>query len=435
VNSERLSHFLLAAIVAVYLAIGVLYAALTPTWQVPDEPAHYNYVRALAEGEGFPVMEMGDYDQEYLGLLTSKDFPPELSVESLEYADYHPPLYYLLAVPVYALSGGAVLPLRLLSVLFGAALLIVAFQVVRTVFPARPEMALVVAGLIAFIPQHVAMTAGVNNDALTELIIGSTLWALVAYVGGGRDRPWPVGVLLAVALLTKVSAYVLLAVAAVAVAVRWQRGHKNWRWAAAQLAWMLVPALLLSAPWFVRNGLTYGWSDPLGRARHNAVVVGQPLSSDWLARYGWGGLLSRFARTTFQSFWGQLGWMEVVLPARIYQALALFSAVLIVGFLWWLCDRRRARLTPFQRDAAILFVVSSLLTLFIYLTYNLTFVQHQGRYLFPALIPLGVAAALGLDQLASLLPRQARAWVTLALLSGLAALDVYCLFKSIPFLR
>jgi 4-amino-4-deoxy-L-arabinose transferase-like glycosyltransferase len=435
VNSGHLPRVLLVAIVAAYGAIGALYATLTPTWQVPDEPAHYNYVRALAEGEGLPVMEPGDYDQDLLGQLTGQRFPPELSIAPVEYEDHQPPLYYLLATPVYLLSGGAVLPLRLLSVLFGMGLLVVAFGAVRAIFPARPELALMAAAFIAFIPQHVAMTAGVNNDALTELIVGGTLWALAVYAGGSHQRPWPVGLLLAAALLTKVSAYVLVAVAAAAVAIRWRRERRTWRWAAGQLTWMLVPALLLSAPWFIRNGLTYGWDDVLARARHDAVVVGQPLSSDWLAKYGWGGLLSRMARTTFQSFWGQFGWMAVVFPARIYQALALLSILLTAGFLWWLFDRRRSRLAPFQRAAAALFLVSSLLTLFIFLGYNLTFVQHQGRYFFPALVPIGAAAALGLSKLASVLPTRARAWAMAALFAGLAALDLYCLFKSIPFLR
>jgi hypothetical protein len=67
--------------------------------------------------------------------------------------------------------------------------------------------------------------------------------------------------------------------------------------------------------------------------------------------------------------------------------------------------------------------------------YNLTFVQHQGRYLFPALIPLGTAAALGLSTVARVLPQRIRAWMIGALFAGLAALDVYCLFKFIiPFL-
>jgi 4-amino-4-deoxy-L-arabinose transferase-like glycosyltransferase len=435
VNPRPVPRALLVAVVATYTAIGVLYAALTPTWQVPDEPAHYNYVRALAEGRGLPVIEPGDYDQAYLGRLTTENFPPELPIEALEYEDHQPPLYYLLAAPIYLLFDGAVLPLRLLSVLFGAGLLAVAFGTVRAVFPTRPRLALMAAAVIAFVPQHVAMTAGVNNDALAELVVGGTLWALVVYVGGGHGRPWPVGLLLAAALLTKTTAYVMVGVAVVAVVIRWCQERRTWAWAAGQLAWMLVPALLISAPWFIRNGLTYGWRDPLGWARHDQVVEGQPRSSEWLALHGWGGLLSRLAYTTFHSFWGQFGWMKVVLPSRIYRALGLFSALLGAGFLGWLFDRRRPRLTPAQRSGLLLLLASCLLTTLSFLWYNLTFVQHQGRYLFPALIPIGAAAALGLSTLAGVLPRRIRAWAMLAPFAGLAVLDVYCLFKFIiPFL-
>jgi len=162
VNSKPTYYPLLAAIVVVYVAIGVLYAAFTPIWQVPDEPAHYNYIRALAEGRGLPILEPGDYDQEYLNRLTTEGFPTELSVEAVEYEDHQPPLYYLLATPVYWLFGGAVLPLRLLSVLFGALLLIVASETVRAIFPKQSWLGLVTAAFIAFIPQHVAMSAGVN---------------------------------------------------------------------------------------------------------------------------------------------------------------------------------------------------------------------------------------------------------------------------------
>ncbi|MDW7990582.1 MAG: hypothetical protein RMK65_00220 [Anaerolineae bacterium] len=51
-----------------YLVLGTLFALYTPPWQVPDEPAHYNYIRALATERALPVIEPGDYDQEYLSL-------------------------------------------------------------------------------------------------------------------------------------------------------------------------------------------------------------------------------------------------------------------------------------------------------------------------------------------------------------------------------
>ncbi len=437
---------LLVAIVAAYTTIGVLYAALTPTWQVPDEPAHYNYVRALAEGRGFPVLEHGDYDQAYLERLKSERFPPELPIELVEYEDHQPPLYYLLATPVYLLFGGAVLPLRLISVTLGALLLLVVFGTVRAIFPTQPGLALITIALIAFIPQHVAMTAGVNNDALAELVVGGTLWALVVYVGGDRerDRPWQIGLLLAVALLTKTTAYAVVVVAMVAVLVRWRRERRAWGWAVGQLAWMLVPALIVSAPWFIRNGLTYGWSDPLGLVRHNEIVEGQLRTSEYLALHGWAAYWERAWRFTFQSFWGQFGWMGVVLPARIYKGLTLLSTLLVAGFIAWLFQHRRpsqsTNLPIYQSTNSpilplFLLALSAILTFFSFVWHNLTFVQHQGRYLFPALIPIGVAVALGLDALAGVLPQRLRSWAIAALFAGLAALDVYCLFRFIiPFL-
>jgi 4-amino-4-deoxy-L-arabinose transferase-like glycosyltransferase len=435
VNPKLLATVLLAAVVAATVIIGALYAIYTPAWQVPDEPAHYNYIRQLAQGRGLPVMEVGDYDQAYLETLKAKHFPPELSIDSVTYEDHQPPLYYLLATPIYALGGGALLPLRLLSVALGAALLVVAFETVQAIFPARPAVALTATAFIAFIPQHVAMTAGVNNDTLADLIVAGTLWALVVYLRGGRDRPWRVGLLLAAALLTKGSIYIVVPLAALAAAVRWRREGRTWQWAAGQLAWMLVPALLLSAPWFARNGLTYGWGDPTGQARHDLVVEGQMRPLEYVALEGWGGYWERAVTFTFQSLWGQFGWMGVVLPARIYRALALFSMLLLGGFLWWLFDPRRPRITPHQRLSLFLLLASGILTFSMFAWYNCKFLQHQGRYLFPALVPLGTAAALGLNQLAGLLPQRTRAWALSGLFGGMALFAVTCLFKYVvPFL-
>jgi 4-amino-4-deoxy-L-arabinose transferase-like glycosyltransferase len=432
---KSLPHILLIAIIITYVVIGALYAIYTPIWQIPDEPAHYNYVRQLVEGQGLPVMEMGDYDQEYLDRLRGERFPPELSIDSVTYEDHQPPLYYLLATPVYVLFGGQAVPLRLLSVVFGAALLAVAFATIRTIFPARPALALVATALIAFIPQHVAMTAGVNNDTLGELILAITLWVLVVYLRGGYERPWPAGLVLAAALLTKGSIYTAVPLVVVGVALRWRLERRTWQWAAGQMAWILIPALLLSAPWFIRNGLTYGFSDVTGQARHGEVVQGQLTTGEFLAERGWGELLSDMALTTFNSFWGQFGWMAVPLRARFYRVLLVFTLAWAAGFAWWLFDRRRPRLTGHRRASLLLLLASSLLSVLVFLGYNVQFLQHQGRYLFPALIPIGTAVALGLDQLAGILPKRMRFWALGSVFAAMALFAVYCLFRVVvPFL-
>ena len=402
------SRPLLGLILLTYIGLGILYAVFTPLWQVPDEPAHYNYIRALTEGGALPVMEQGDYDQDYIWRLVEAGFPPGVPIEPITYEDHQPPLYYLLATIVYLPFGGAVLPLRLFSVALGAAVLAIAYGLIRDLFPTRPSLALVAAAFIAFLPQHVAMMAGVENDGLAEVLVGAVLWMAVRYVSGeagGRQYLIGLGSTLGLAVLTKTTAYVALPVTLVAIGLRARREKESLRWALAQAGWVFLAAALLAGPWLIRNVTVYGWTDPLGLVRHNGVVEGQPRTGEWLAAYGWPGLLGRFLRTTFQSFWGQFGWMTVPFHPPIYAALALFSALLVVGLLGWLLDRRRPRLASRQVDGLLLLGASAGFTLLEYLGYNLTFVQHQGRYLFPALTPLALGAALGLEWLLS--PRAA----------------------------
>ena len=61
-----LRYLLFWAIWLTYLVAGTLYATLTPPWQAPDEPAHYNYIRYLATETGFPELVNACYDQAYL---------------------------------------------------------------------------------------------------------------------------------------------------------------------------------------------------------------------------------------------------------------------------------------------------------------------------------------------------------------------------------
>jgi hypothetical protein len=69
----------------------------------------------------------------------------------------------------------------------------------------------------------------------------------------------------------------------------------------------------------------------------------------------------------------------------------------LIGFAIWALHAwsSRASRPKWQWAAGSMLVASGLLTLAAYLWYNTQFVQHQGRYLFPALIPIGLAVALG----------------------------------------
>lgn len=418
-----------------FLLVGAMYVDRIPAWQAPDEPAHYNYVRQLAGGR-LPVIEAQDYDEVYRDRIVSERFPPDLSIEPLTYEDWQPPLYYLLLTPVFRLTEGSLLALRLATLLIGIVIIWVAYNAASELWPRQEWLALTAAAFIAFLPQHVAGLATVNNDSLAELIIAATLWLLLR--GARRPaqaaRQWPlIGALLGLGFLTKATVYLMVPV--VLLALLWQyRGRAPAFWRAALKVG--VPAIPLGALWWVRNRIVYGGFDILGKAAHDRVVVGQLRTTDWVAQSGLGPSLRQFAITTFQSFWGQFGWMGVVMDRWVYATLAVFSTLAILGLtIAW----GRAKWDETRKQQTFLLLVTVLASITLYLGYNLTFVQAQGRYLFPALIPIACGVALGLATWARLIVG-VRSWlhwlVPVGLSLALIGLDLLALFRYIvPQLR
>lgn len=443
---RRIEWTLIGFIVAAYLVIASEYAIRTPDWQAPDEPAHVNYVRQLAGDGHFPVLKMGDWQQDYQQQLVSSGFDPALTdrLDTVQYEDHQPPLYYLLQTPIYALTDGDLLAMRLFSVLLGAGVVWTTWAVLWVLVPRWPNMAITGAAFVAFLPQHLSIMGSVSNDSLAELIVGLTLLAAVVYLGNHRTLPedeepttrkhtihpaW-LGVLVGAALLTKTTIYFLGGVAALAVLLRWRRERWPWQIAARQFAYVLIPALLIGGAWWVRNLNVYGGLDFMGLERHEDVTVGQLRTGDYIEDIGTRRYLDNYAQTTFHSFWGQFGWMAVPMPGRIYTLLLIFSLVALagVGLFFWR-HRWPRTLTPPQQDALIVLGVVLICALAAYLLYNLDFVQFQGRYLYPALIAFAFLVAVGLTGWVSLFENQfpALAWLPPTVMIGLAVFALYAL--------
>ena len=398
----------ISLLLLVYFVAAILYATLTPAWQAPDEPAHYNYIRQLAEGE-FPVIETGDYDQAYQAEAVGARFAG-YDVSRFEYEDWQPPLYYLIQTPFFLLFDGALIVLRLVSVVMGAGVVLLAYRIARTLLLEEQKyLALGIAAFVALIPQHVAVLASVNNDALAELLIAAVLYLLVSWLTYVNPRArravsrrlWWLGLLLGLGLLTKGTVYLLVPVVVGALLWLYWGDWSGLGWAAGRI---LGPALLLGAIWWVRNLIVYQALDPLAMAAHDAVVVGQPRTSEWMTMYGFWGVTGRFLRTTFNSFWGQFGWMAAPLPGWIYALLVIFTLLTLGGLIYLLATRRSLIDRPLnpteirevgqaQRIGVMMAGLFGL-TMLLYLGYNLSFVQHQGRYLYPALIPMGLGLGL-----------------------------------------
>ena len=188
--------------------------------------------------------------------------------------------------------------------------------------------------------------------------------------------------------------------------------------------------------------------DFLGLRAHDAVVADQPRTADGIELIGFNAYIGEGITTTFNSFWGQFGWMGLPMEARIYTVLKIFTALIVVGLI---LDRLLLRSdanddsldTTQQRHLWLIMGLSVLFGFLAYIYYNTEFQQFQGRYLFPALIPIGLWVAIGVDAwrrvCLRLLPetvplRQTvfHPYAIVVVLLALAVLDVYLILRVIP---
>ena len=393
--------YILPAILLAYFIIGTLYAVLTPAWQAPDEPAHYNFVRQLVENHALPELTQGCYDQNLLSNLTGAKFRSG-SVESICYENYQPPLYYLLAAPIFAVSGGSLLVLRLFSLALGGLSLVMIFRA-AALFLSETQAA-GVATFAAFVPMHLTMLASANNDSLAELLLTTFVFLLLRWMLTAQKSPipWKIGVVLGLILLTKVTVYTAIVIGAAGL---WLATPMRWQTLAKNALRLYTPALVFALPMLARNSLVYGGVDVLGLRRHDSVVVGQLRTADRLAETGWAQYLGDLVQTTFHSFWGQFGWMAVPMDSRVYFALTILTLLAVTGFGRWLWRSRP--IPPKQRRALVLLTVQLLLVGGIFIGLNLSFVQFQGRYFFSGLLPLGVIFSVGMSEIL----RKKAAWM------------------------
>lgn len=374
-----------------YGVLGALYVANTPLGGTPDEPAHLAVIQQIAAEGCCPVMQ-----------------------DHLEYEDHQPPLYYLLLTPIYQLSRSDVFALRYASMLLGAGAVIAAWAAARIAFPKAHWLAIGGAAFVAFLPQRLAMMAGVQNDALAESLAGALIVAALwhAHLDPYRKlHPLLLGLLLGLAFLTKLTLYPLAAVVLLAVMLRGLRDKVGLTGLIRASAWVIIPAVLIGSLLWIRNISIYGFPDFFAQARHDQLALGpewnQPTRADWLELKGLAGWYSDLISTSFRSFWGQFGQMSVPLRERDYTLLMALSGVALLGALIGLALSIRQVARP-QREAIILLAATFVLILGAYLYYNLKFVQFQGRYLYPALIPIAFAFVAGIATWIGLIANIAR---------------------------
>lgn len=419
----------LSIILGLHAALALTFLWVVPPFNWPDEPAHFNYIRALSDGEGLAAMEESAWSPIQLEELKTRHFagvgPQSEVISSFRYEAHQPPLFYALAAAVYRLvpSLGAI---RILNLTLSCGVVLVTFFAGRRLFATTPEIAWGAALFSAVLPMRAFMSVSIGNGLAAELVFALLLLAVAR-----GARPLAIGAILGVGLW--VHAGLLLAVPFYAAwlvlnpaqelpVARALTARETWQ----RVLVAAVVGLVLWSPWLFRNVSLYGWADPLalssgalGSAEAEIASSGEPRPTLSLAGpYG----LARFAYLLVISFWGVFGWMEMFYSLRIQVFFLLLSAVGVVGLLR---EFGRGSITRVSSSLAVLPCLIGLALL----GYSAFDFQPQGRYLHlasTAIALLHAAAGYGL------FGNHARRWF-LATSTALAAVGFYGALYVVPW--
>lgn len=368
----------------------------------------------------------GPYHAAYIGIL---HFEGRFPLQDESWSTFHPPFYYALCAAVWELLPDAWGPhavlfaLRLVNVAFSLALGWAVYRSARLLFPERPRLPTYALAIVLFLPMHVGPSVQIGNEMAATSLGGLALLLLWLCLAKPEDRrrPLALGAVLALALLSKFSVGVIALTALAALAAQGVT-RAGWRLAALRNAALAGGVLLLlTAPYFGRNLVHFGVPS-LVHVDVSADVMreagfGRPrpwrdyvrLHADVLRDPG-----SRHPRitssvwpVTFATTWFDIHHTVIDHTSpwsrRLAPLLFAFGAILtgfaLLGIVaLWRGSPRAA--VPFATPALTLLTLLALLAFVAFTRRVANFSVLKGIYLDPAVVPVCLFAAVGLDRAA-----------------------------------
>ena len=372
VRSWPIAKQFMLALVLVFLVKQAINVVIFPPFSGHDEVAHYAYVRTVATEFRVPkipdltifrasvakrtINDSGDFipddlfrychyvlDWGYCDDAKWQNNPPHIVTFAGEYYPYgwqyaanHPPLYYVYLAPLYKLTEHAspasqLYLFRAATIPFGLAVVILAYLIVRTLFPGDQFLAITVPAFVAFQPQISYEAAMVNND-IVSIAAFSLLLYLIIY-GLRRGFTYRLAVIMGfsagVGLLIKSTT--LTALPLIAVGMILGCGLRNFRrWIPLGAVTGVVTAAV-AWPWYLFLHQTYG----------NFSALNQIADLQYLWTYRnqtKPTILDEIENKSFEVLrwretWGEFGWRLIHLSDPLLWIIAVPSAIGLVGFI------------------------------------------------------------------------------------------------------
>ncbi len=274
--------FGIRAALLVVLFCGAFYVKNAPIYSPIDELGHFGYVHHIAKHGRLPLLH--DYLDDEMLAFAKKTYPQptdtqvsDMGLAGRYYQAFQPPLYYLLAVPMYSMAGDnlhkKVYMLRALGLVLLVIALYVALRayellVTHKVIDRDDFLFFSVLLLLTITPGILNRMTTVSNLQLQVPMASLFLYFLIKYRledRNGAPSVWVPSVLCGLAVLTQFISVFLVAVLLVHFLL--QR-----RFVAALLSVLVV--LLVVSPWLAFNVVNYGslTANALAREMQQYVV-------------------------------------------------------------------------------------------------------------------------------------------------------------------
>ena len=360
----------------------------------PDERQHANYVVYVAKEHRLPVLD------------------PKSPNLGEEYQSHQPPLFYISSAMVATVTGQADPEtgafgnvVRIFNCVIGA------LGIIGVFFAAfwatkREDIAVVATAFAALLPMNCALSGAISNDPMLITLIAWS-FAHCARAFNCEDETLTKKYLIVAALFTGLACITkssgLVALAGFAVTLISMRKVATTR----VLATAGLLAIAIALPVWLRNQLIYG--DPLaqkvfkeaftGSAQKSGIIdqikmsnaAGSPEIQYWINWVGY---------WTARSYIGVFGNMDIWLngksgpydndPNWFYKGLIAFIILAKLGFLVHLRNKWKEVQKP-----VLIGLLICILTVLLFVGFNMTYFQAQGRYLLPALAPSALILAMG----------------------------------------
>ena len=418
-KQHRLAVFIF--LLVAHLALATAYSAFNPLGEAPDEVDHWSYIIFLVREKRLadtPRLTQGKHPPFYhataaaiasLARPAFKFLRANPDVELQPSATGAPNFFIHTTLEDWPWHDGALAfhLARLWSVFLSTCTVAAAYGLMRRAFPRQPSLAVTTTGVLAFLPEFAFIGGAVNNDNAAALFGALALFgAFAIYRAKGQVRAgWWTPIALGLGVLAKVSTFALWPI--IGCILLWgilkpelnklgfaetdpRVGFRSlviaisrtWRqWLPVGLL-VFGPALLIAAPWLVRNWRLYG--DPLGMAFARQTVDLRTTPWTWADTW-W------LARGWFISFWGKFGGAgQIGMGNWIYWLLAALTLLSAIGLVRRWLQQREGRMVTFFLAVASLSVIVSIWR------YSLIALgTDQGRLLYPALAPLTALFVIG----------------------------------------